>query len=110
MTPGALQVVDPPGIEGVGTDRDVWVFRFQRDGQPREVHARRLGEPDAAPRALKLAREVGGPVVWTAAVIGGTYEWLWFDVWHRPLWFLAEPHGTARARQVEACPNGCGAP
>lgn len=95
---------------GVGSYRDVWVFRFQRDGEPREIHVRRRDEPDPAPRALALAREVDGPVMWTPALIGGTYGWLWADEWHRPLWLRAEPRGRPyRERlRIEACPNGCG--
>lgn len=112
----ALNVVSPfplaPGEtlgELTNPDREMWVYRFQRDGEPREIHERRNEQPDPYGRARALANEVGGPVAYTAAYITANYHWR-YRSWNecKPSWDIAWPKGAARARRVEACPNGCG--
>lgn len=91
--------------------QEMWVFRFQRDGKPREIHQRRGEQPDPAFFARMLATSVDGPVMWTPAYITTGYRWqLSDDDGITPLWRVVEPKGARRARRVEACPNGCGQP
>ena len=100
----------PEHRESYGPDRQMWVIRYTRDGQPREIHARRSehtrGEIHAVCRSM--ATDTGAPVAFTAADIGGTYGWRLVSEGRDPLWYVVEPQGWKRARRVEACPNGCG--
>lgn len=83
----------------------MWVFRFRRDGQPREIHTRRRDLPQPRSFALRLAQEIDGPVDYTPADISGVYDWQRRDKLGGPLWSRVDP--ADRRRRIEACPNGC---
>lgn len=94
--------------ELVNPVREMWVYRFQRDGEPREIHERRGEQPNPRGWARALANEVGGPVAYTAAYITANYHWQWQTPHGQPGWIVVWPMGEARVRRIEACPNGCG--
>jgi hypothetical protein len=89
-------------------DQQMYVYRFMRDGQPREAHHRRHEQPEPARYARELATETGNPVAWTAADIGANYSWRWRNDDYTAYWHLALPRGMKREMRVESCPNGCG--
>jgi hypothetical protein len=102
----------------------MWVVRFHRDGQPREIHLRRdwwrsdgTGFNAAKVRefARKLADETGSIVHYTMANVTANYGWqVTFQGVHQanplsdPLWWVVQPRGMRTERRIEDCPNGCG--
>lgn len=93
--------------ELIAPDREMWVYRFQRDGEPREIHERRNEQPDPRSRARAVANEVGGPVAYTPAYITANYHWRWQTPHAQPAWVVVWPGGSTPMRRVETCPNGC---
>lgn len=96
----------------IDPNHEMWVWRFTRDGQPREMHARRHEVPDPRGIAQQLAEDTGSLVAYTAVYITAHYHWQWplaAGPFSPPLWVVVEPQAVRRVRRVvESCPNGCG--